>query len=333
MLVATQEAVVLMGEQTADTQKTQPATAAPYTQVHAREAGASKEAAPAGDTMHSKVKVVNLSESYLGEKEKNATRRGDNKHRQTNVDVEFNESGEEVIYLYDDASNYNDEVEPAVAETVAKLVDTSKVIELEKINMGELPKRYAYRFVKRAFDIISCSIALIICAIPMAVIAYKIKKDSPGPVFYKQERLGLNGKPITIVKFHSMYIDAEERGAQWAQGDDPRVTPIGKKIRANRMDEMPQFWAVVKGDLSLIGPRPERAVFYNEFEKYIHGFSQRMLVRPGITGLAQVNGGYDLLPEEKIVYDLDYVKNRSISMDWRLIWKTISVLFSHEGAR
>lgn len=229
--------------------------------------------------------------------------------------------------------NYNEDVDPAVVETVAKLVDTSKIVELEKIDLDRLPKRYVYRFVKRAFDIISCSCALVVCAIPMAVIAYKIKKDSPGPVFYKQERLGLNGKPITVVKFRSMYIDAEARGAQWAQGDDPRVTPIGKRIRANRMDELPQFWAVVKGDLSLIGPRPEREAFYNEFEKYIHGFSQRMLVRPGITGLAQVNGGYDLLPEEKVLYDLEYVKHRSALMDWKLIWKTISVLFSHEGAR
>lgn len=106
---------------------------------------------------------------------------------------------------------------------------------------------------------------------------------------------------------------------------EPRVTEA--------MDELPQFWAVVKGDLSLIGPRPERAVFCDEFEKYIHGFSQRMLVKPGITGLAQVNGGYDLLPEEKVLYDLEYVKNRGPLMDWRIVWKTVRVLFSHEGAR
>ncbi len=227
----------------------------------------------------------------------------------------------------------NGEVDLAVAETVAKLVDTSRVVELERIDLDLLPKRYVYRFIKRAFDIVSCTCALIVCAIPMAVIAYKIKRDSPGPVFYKQERLGLNGKPITIVKFRSMYIDAEARGAQWAQDEDPRVTPIGRKIRANRMDELPQLWSVVQGDLSLIGPRPERAVFYNEFEKYIHGFSQRMLVRPGITGHAQVNGGYDLLPAEKVLLDLEYIKHRSIPMDWRIIWKTISVLLTHEGAR
>lgn len=230
-------------------------------------------------------------------------------------------------------SNCNDGIDPAVAETVAKLIDTSQVIELEKIDVDALPKRSGYRFVKRLFDIVSCACALVICAIPMAVIAIKIKCDSPGPVFYKQVRLGLNGKPITIVKFRSMRVDAEVHGAQWAQGEDPRVTSIGRVLRKTRLDEIPQFLAVIKGDLSLIGPRPEREVFYNEFEKYIRGFKQRMLTKPGITGLAQVNGGYDLRPDEKIIFDIEYIKNRSISMDWKIIWKTISVLFSHEGAR
>lgn len=333
VLVTSQQAVALMGEQATEAQITQPVAAASYPSVNEQEVSSSNEMETVAKVTRSQFKVVNLSESQLGEKEKKASSRDGDRLRQVNYDVEFNEFGDQVIYLYDDQSNYNDEVDPAVAETVAKLVDTSKVIELEKIDADTLPKRYVYRFAKRAFDIISCSIALLICAIPMAAIAFRIKKDSPGPVFYKQERLGLNGKPITIVKFRSMYVDAEERGAQWALGDDPRVTPIGKKIRANRMDELPQFLSVIKGDLSLIGPRPERAVFNSEFEKYIHGFSQRMMVRPGITGLAQVNGGYDLLPEEKIVYDLDYIKNCSFSMDWGLIWKTISVLFSHEGAR
>lgn len=229
--------------------------------------------------------------------------------------------------------NYNDEADPAVAETVAKLVDTSRVVELERIDADKLPKRYAYRFVKRAFDVVACSCALVVCAIPMAVVAIQVKLDSPGPVFYSQERLGLKGKPIKVVKFRSMYTDAEARGAQWASGDDPRVTKVGRRIRASRVDELPQFWSVVKGDLSLIGPRPEREVFYREFEKHIRGFSQRMMVKPGITGLAQVSGGYDLLPEEKVLYDLEYVKNRSLRMDWGIIWRTIRVLFTHEGAR
>lgn len=104
-------------------------------------------------------------------------------------------------------------------------------------------------------------------------------------------------------------------------------------MRKTRLDEIPQFWNVVKGDMSLIGPRPERAVFYHEFEKYIHGFSQRLLVKPGITGLAQVSGGYDLKPAEKIVYDIEYIKKQSISMDLMIVFKTFGVLFSHDGAR
>ncbi len=229
--------------------------------------------------------------------------------------------------------NYNDDPDPAVLETVEKLVDTSKVIELERINYAKLPRRRVFRFVKRAFDIASCSAALVVCAIPMAVIAVAVKLDSPGPVFYSQTRLGAYSRPIQVVKFRSMRTDAEAMGAQWAQGEDPRVTKVGAFLRKTRLDELPQFWAVIKGDMSLIGPRPEREVFYNEFEKYIHGFSQRMVCRPGITGLAQVNGGYDLLPEEKILYDIEYIKHANLAMDWKIIWKTISVLFTHEGAR
>ena len=230
-------------------------------------------------------------------------------------------------------ANYNDEPDPAVKATVEQLVDTSKIIELEHIDLDSLPKKPLYRFIKRVFDVVSCSCALVICAIPMGVIAIMVKRDSPGPVFYRQKRLGYMGRPITVTKFRSMRMDAEARGAQWAQGEDPRVTKVGAFLRKTRLDELPQFLAVVKGDMSLIGPRPEREVFYREFEKYIHGFSERMYAKPGISGLAQVNGGYDLLPEEKILYDFEYIKNCSIAMDWKIIWKTISVLFTHDGAR
>ena len=230
-------------------------------------------------------------------------------------------------------ANYNDEPDPAVKATVEKLVDTSNVIELEHIDFDALPKKPMYHFIKRPFDIVSCSVALVICAIPMGVIAIMVKRDSPGPVFYRQERLGYMGEPIIVTKFRSMRIDAEKMGAQWARGEDPRVTKVGAFLRKSRLDELPQFWAVIKGDMSLIGPRPEREVFYNEFEKYIHGFNQRMLIKPGISGLAQVNGGYNLLPEEKILYDFEYIKNCSVAMDCKIIWKTFSVLFTHDGAR
>ena len=128
-----------------------------------------------------------------------------------------------------------------------------------------------YRFAKRAFDLMSCAAALVILAIPMAAIAIKIKSESSGPAIYAQRRVGLGGREFFIYKFRSMYADAEARGAQWAADGDPRVTPFGKKLRRTRLDEIPQFWNVVKGDMSLIGPRPERPAFCEEFEKRIHG--------------------------------------------------------------
>lgn len=201
------------------------------------------------------------------------------------------------------------------------------------IDPYSLPSRPIYHFVKRLFDVTSCGLALVILSPAILVIAAIVKLDSPGPVFFCQERLGKDGKPFQLIKFRSMRVNAEADGAQWASNNDPRVTRVGSLMRKTRLDEIPQFWNVVKGDMSLIGPRPERAVFYHEFEKYIHGFSQRLLVKPGITGLAQVSGGYDLKPAEKIVYDIEYIKKQSISMDLMIVFKTFGVLFSHDGAR
>lgn len=219
-----------------------------------------------------------------------------------------------------------------IAAISADLVDHEKIVEIEQIDFDKLPKRYFYRFVKRVFDIVSSACALVLLAIPMVIIAVAIKLDSEGPVFYRQERLGLNGVPFKLIKFRSMRTDAEANGAQWAQEDDPRVTKVGHFIRNTRLDEVPQFLQVITGKLSLIGPRPEREIFYDEFEKYIPGFKQRLYVRPGISGLAQVVGGYDFLPEEKIVYDLEYIKTRSIGLDLKLMFRTIAVVFKREGA-
>lgn len=216
------------------------------------------------------------------------------------------------------------------SHVLEKLLPGDDIIELEEpfVNGG-----IAYRFVKRSFDIVSCGLALVILAIPMAVIAIKIKTESEGPVIYAQRRVGMNGKVFNIYKFRSMYIDAESRGAQWAQDDDPRVTPFGKFMRKTRLDEIPQFWNVFKGDMSLIGPRPERPAFCNEFEKRIHGWHFRTMVRPGISGLAQVTGGYDLLPSEKVQFDLEYIENRNIKMDLVIMLKTLGVVSTGEGAR
>lgn len=216
------------------------------------------------------------------------------------------------------------------AEVLAKLLPGDEVVELEE---PKVAGGLGYRFVKRVFDVCSCGIALIVLAIPMSIVAIKIKLESPGPVIYAQRRMGLNGREFNVYKFRSMYADAESRGAQWAVDRDPRVTPFGRWMRDRRVDEIPQFWNVIKGDMSLIGPRPERPVFCDAFEKRIRGWHYRTKVRPGLSGLAQVSGGYDLLPAEKVVFDLEYIRNRSLAMDWNLILRTLGVLGTGKGAK
>lgn len=190
-----------------------------------------------------------------------------------------------------------------------------------------------YNFIKRVSDILVALIALIICFVPALVVAVVIKCDSKGPVIYMQERLGKNGKSFMLYKFRSMYIDAENEGAKWAAENDTRCTRVGKFLRKSRIDEIPQFINIIKGDMSFVGPRPERPFFYGVFEETIHGFSHRLNVTPGLTGLAQVNGGYDLLPEEKIVFDMQYIQNRSLWLDIKCVLKTFLIVFNHKGAR
>lgn len=190
-----------------------------------------------------------------------------------------------------------------------------------------------YMAVKRFFDVIISLFGGLVLLIPMLLIALWIRLDSPGPALFRQERLGKNGKAFTMIKFRSMRIDAEKDGPQWAKKEDERVTRAGRIIRATRLDELPQLWNIFKGDMSIVGPRPERACFYDEFETYIKGFRNRLAVQPGLTGWAQVNGGYDLEPEEKIIYDMEYIEKQSVAMDCRCIFKTVRLFFTHEGAR
>ena len=196
-----------------------------------------------------------------------------------------------------------------------------------------LQPRRLYLISKRVFDLVFSFLGLLILALPMTMIALIIVLDSPGAPIFKQERLGLHGKPFMIYKFRSMRLDAEENGPQWADEQDPRCTHFGQILRRTRLDELPQFYNILRGDMSFVGPRPERAYFYGEFEKYIPGFSNRLMVVPGLTGHAQVNGGYSLKPEEKIIYDMEYIEKRSIWMDLACIGKTIRVVLCGAGAR
>ncbi len=190
-----------------------------------------------------------------------------------------------------------------------------------------------YAFLKRSFDIVVAFFALILFAVPMAIIAVAIRIESPGPAIFRQERLGRNGKPFTMYKFRSMCENAEAGGPQWAKQQDARVTKVGRILRNTRLDELPQLWNILLGYMSLVGPRPERAYFYDSFETYIHGFKNRLAVKPGLTGLAQINGGYNLLPEEKIVFDMEYIQKRSLWLDIKCIFKTLRLIVTHEGAR
>lgn len=190
-----------------------------------------------------------------------------------------------------------------------------------------------YSFVKRGLDLILAVLLLILLMVPMEILAVLVCLDSPGPAIFRQERLGKDGRSFMIYKFRTMVQDAEKDGPQWAREEDQRCTRLGRFLRKTRIDELPQLWNVLAGNMSFVGPRPERAYFYKEFAKYIDGFDQRLQVIPGITGWAQVNGGYSLAPEEKILYDVEYIKKRSITFDLKCIARTVNVLFSHDGAR
>ena len=216
---------------------------------------------------------------------------------------------------------------------ISNLVDTSKVVHAPLLEEADLHPSWIYSIFKRSTDILISACALFVLAFPMLIVALCVKLDSPGPVFYKQERLGKNGKPFMLVKFRSMNANAEAKGAQWASDNDPRVTRFGNFMRKTRLDEIPQFFSVLMGDMSLIGPRPERKVFYDAFEPYVVGFKQRLVVKPGISGLAQVSGGYDLRPEDKIIKDIEYIKTQSILLDLKIILFTLMIVINHKGAR
>lgn len=211
------------------------------------------------------------------------------------------------------------------------MAENQETVEVESIDAFQ-PRR-VYDFIKRLADIIMSICAIIVLFVPMLIIALLISADSKGNPIYSQTRLGKDQKPFKIYKFRSMIIDAEKDGAQWATDDDPRVTDFGRTLRNTRLDELPQLFNILKGDMSFVGPRPERPEFYDVFDTYIIGFRQRMLIKPGLTGYAQVNGGYDLKPEEKIVYDIEYIKNRSVKMDVKCILKTIRIVFKREGVK
>lgn len=198
--------------------------------------------------------------------------------------------------------------------------------EYEVESLGELPRKPIYELLKRCFDIVLSAVLLLLFAVPMLFIGLAVMLTSSGAVLYTQERLGKDGKKIKICKFRTMVADSEMDTIQWSYDNDPRVTPLGRILRKYHIDELPQLWDIFRGVLSFVGPRPEREVFYDAFETYIHGFRERLKVKPGLTGLAQITGGSLMPPEEKIVCDIEYIRNRSIALDLKLMAKTVIVV-------
>jgi sugar transferase (PEP-CTERM system associated) len=189
---------------------------------------------------------------------------------------------------------------------------------------------------KRIFDVVA-SATLLFLTLPVIVLfAILVKLDSRGPAFYRQNRVGLFGEPFDVIKLRSMRTDAELAGAQFAQKDDPRVTRIGRFIRKVRIDELPQTWSVLKGEMSVVGPRPERPEFVEGLEEQLPFYAERHMVKPGITGWAQVNYPYGASIEDsrhKLEYDLYYAKNYTPFLDLIIILQTLRVVLWHEGAR
>lgn len=204
---------------------------------------------------------------------------------------------------------------------------------IEELDYSLCKESIMYNMYSRTLDICLSLIGLVIGVPLIIVFGILIKLEDNGPIIYKQERVGKYGKLFNIYKLRSMRIDAEKHGAQWAQNNDPRILKIGKFIRKTRIDEIPQLFNILKGDMSIIGPRPERPMFTMQFNNEIDGFINRLLVKPGLTGLAQVNGGYDMTPEEKLKWDLDYIQSRNIFIDIRIILRTVKVVLTGEGAR
>jgi Undecaprenyl-phosphate glucose phosphotransferase len=225
-------------------------------------------------------------------------------------------------------------VVPDLLQVIALRARLEDLDGVPVININDVPLQGFNSIVKRTIDIAISAVALALLALPLAVIAALVKLTSRGPVFYRQERMGLDGQSFTIVKFRSMSQDAEiETGPVWSRPGDPRVTAFGKFLRRSNVDELPQLWNVLRGDMSIVGPRPERPYFVEQFKHKIPQYMLRHKVKAGLTGWAQVNGWRGNTPlEKRIEYDLYYIENWSVRLDLKIMWLTLVKGFFHKHA-
>lgn len=229
-------------------------------------------------------------------------------------------------------------------QTSSKLdnIEEKSIKNIEsKINSKEIDKKYMYHIIKRLIDIVGSFVGLTLLTPLFLIVAILMKKEEPkGPIFFSQTRVGKNEKEFKIFKFRSMCVDAEEKliellkhneveGAMFKMKDDPRITKIGKFIRKTSIDELPQLWNVLKGDMSLVGPRPPLIREVMEYSKYD---KQRLLVKPGCTGLWQVSGRNEVGFNEMVALDIYYIKHLSLLNDIKIIFKTLGIMIRPNGA-
>ncbi|MCH8568831.1 MAG: sugar transferase [Balneolales bacterium] len=234
-----------------------------------------------------------------------------------------------------DKPNISIKIIPDFYQIISGLNQTNQIFGLPLIEVMPDPMPVWEKSVKRLMDIVLSLIILIVSLPVMLITALLIKLTSKGPAIFSQERVGLYANNFMMYKFRSMYQDAESKtGPTWAKENDKRITPLGYWLRKLRLDELPQLYNVLKGDMSLVGPRPERPFFVNQFKKDIPLYSRRLRVRPGITGWAQVKWKYDETFDdviEKTKYDLFYVENISLKMDLKILINTIFTMLSGKG--
>jgi len=225
-------------------------------------------------------------------------------------------------------------VVPELLQVIALRARLEDLDGIPVININDVPLQGFNSIVKRAIDVAISGASLVVFSLPLCIVAALVKLTSRGPVFYFQERMGLDGKSINIVKFRSMHEDAEaDSGPIWARENDPRVTTIGRFLRRSNLDELPQLWNVLRGDMSIVGPRPERPHFVEQFKHRIPQYMLRHKVKAGLTGWAQVNGWRgNTSIEKRIEYDLYYIENWSVRLDLKIMWLTLLRGFFHKHA-
>ncbi len=245
---------------------------------------------------------------------------------------------EEIFKLISAADSYDVDflILPGPADVFAGRMMYNHLYGFPMIRIFAEPMPPWEKNVKKMIDVFVCLLVTVLCFPLFVIIAVAIKLDSPGPVLYAQERVGYRGKLFKVYKFRSMVQDAEKHsGPVWAGKKDDRITRVGQIIRKLRLDELPQVYNILKGDMSLVGPRPERPYFVEQLKKKIPYYQLRLKVKPGLTGWAQVKHSYDLSLEtvrEKIKYDLYYIENMSLNMDFKIMIATVFVMLGRKGA-